>query len=642
MLGTETDATRPLPAAPRVRDLVAGADRFTVALWSIAVVQAAWLAVLLSRGWYYQADFSNLIDGRTSLSMSYLTESQGGHLAIGDRLAYWVMYRTMPLNFAATVTIRILLQAAMTLLLARLLVLLVGRRPGVLAITLLYALSPLSIQTWQWVTASVAFLPSQIFVLLALHAHVRYALTRRLVWAVITALCLFASVIFSEQAVIIALALPLLSLGYLHAGSARERVRALLGCWPEWALIAAPMMLFLAYYFGSGKFVKSDSTGLTLGQAARVVGDEFWASLLPAIVGGPLRWLGADNNFLSIADPAGWLQFLGAAFAVTLVVLSVRRTGWRALIAWAIPVLVLVTGIVVVAIGRYAQLGMMITRQFEHTGYVAIPLAMAVALAFWAGSPAQIETRLPDGGMRHPAAAGRRMTDATPDRHRYGRRTWTTVGVVTVIAAASIASQLTYTQHWADNPARSYVQRLDRDLQRLGRVSLYDTPVNSIVIPIISPNHYVSDLVALLGRSVKFNTPGRLMIVASDGSVRPSRLLVAASGVQEASAGCAVIVRGAGDWRIPLDHVPHASEYFLHMSYLQQHGAVVAITVEDSDGRRVVPVGGDRTELLGTLSTLTRRLPLMQPAAVLVHSNSLATNLCLSDVVIGAPFPVQK
>jgi hypothetical protein len=201
---------------------VRSADRFRLALGAIVIVQAIWLGALMSRGWYYQADFSNLAQatGRP-LSWSYLSLAQGGHLGIPGRLAFWALNRTIPLNYPATIVLRALAQAAATFLLARLLVLLVGRRRGVLVIVVLYALSPLLVQSTLWLTSAIGFLGSQLFVLMALHCHVRYAVTRKLRWALITAVALFSATLIAEQSAVIAVVLPMLSIAFLHDGTFR-------------------------------------------------------------------------------------------------------------------------------------------------------------------------------------------------------------------------------------------------------------------------------------------------------------------------------------------------------------------------------------------------------------------------------------
>ncbi len=645
-MSTEADAAEVAPAtralspaavARRGQLVWRRSDRFTVALWAIVVAQAAWLATLISRGWYYQADFSNLVDGSGRLSLSYLTQSQGGHLAIGDRFLYWVMYRTMPLDHGAVVALEVAVQAVTTVLLARLLVLLVGRRPAVLVVTALYAVSPFGIQTLQWFTASVAFLPSQVFVLLALHAHVRYAFDRRLRWAAGAALCLFAAAAFSEQSAVIALGLPLLSVGFLTDGPLRRRIGFVLRCWPEWTFIAAPIVAFLAYFFGSGRFVERGQTGVGAGTALRVTAVEFRESVLPTMFGGPLHWQGSPGNYLLLVQPAVWLQVAAGGLVTLLFIAGVRRTGWRAVVAWSIPVVVAVVGIVVVAVGRYRGFGMIIARQLEHSGYFAIPLAVAVCLSLWAGPASAIAERVARGGTGDPGTRG----IETAGRGR-PKRVAAAVAVLTILAL-SVTSQTTYTRGWAKSPARDYVRTLSRELDRLGPgVAMYDTPVNQTVIPLISPHHHLSDLVRLMGRSVRFNVPGRLLVVRSDGSIGPSALLIAARGRQPESKGCAIIVRGAGDWEIPLTTVPHESEYVLRMSYLQPAASVVDFAVRASDGTRIAPVAGERTELPDTLSTVTLRLPLVAPRAVLVHSGSLATNLCLGAVLVAAPVPATR
>jgi hypothetical protein len=633
------------PAEARVRP-----DIYQFAVWGIVLAQAAFLGVLMTRGWFYQSDFANLAaaTGRP-LSISYLTLPQGGHLAVGDKIVYWLLNRTAPLNHGLTIALRLVLQAATTLFLARLLEILVGRRPGVLVTLLFYAFTPLLIQTQLWLTASIAFLPSQLLVLAAYYSHIRYAASHRLTWAAGTALALFAAASFSEQSAVAALGLPLLTFGYLSSGGWRARLRETARRWPEWAMITAPILLFAAYFFASRRYVGEFGVGLGFADALRLLGDEFRLAVMPGMVGGPLDWFSGPTNALSIAVPANWVQIVAGAAVLVLVAVSVRRTSWWALLAWSIPLLIIAVGTIVVGLGRFRGLGLVVARQYEHTGYVAIPLAIAVCLAMWADRPEDVFRRLHRAAGTVPASpsAGATAPRRRPvARHPAARRVvvgCTGLALVGVLTA-SVVSSIGYSSNWAHNPARPYVDNLETELRRAGPdVALYDTPVDGSVIPSIEPQHHVSDLVALLGLHARFDGVGSdLRVVKPNGRLAEADMLVPARGVQAKRPGCAVIAHGVGTWRIPLNRVPHPGEYFLQLSYLQPNPSVISVRVLARSGRLLAPSAGSRVALPGQLNTFTARLPWVSPAAVIIGSRSLATNVCISDVVIAVIYPVVK
>ncbi len=164
-------------------------DSTTVAVAVLVCLQAIWLAVILGRGWYTEADLPNLgaATGQP-LDWHYLSASVGGHFGAPGRLMYWLLNRLAPLNWQLTVLIRLLLQLIATLLLWRLLLRLVGRKPWLVALLALYALNPILVPGLAWLTSGLGLAAGQVLVLLMLLAHVRYTRHGRLRHAVLTAL----------------------------------------------------------------------------------------------------------------------------------------------------------------------------------------------------------------------------------------------------------------------------------------------------------------------------------------------------------------------------------------------------------------------------------------------------------------------
>ena len=263
------------------------------------------------------------------------------------------MNRVAPLSYGLTILLRLAVQAVTTVLLARLLVLLVGRRPGVLVVIGLYAFTPMLVQSQLWFTAAAGFLPSQLLILIALRLHIRYWADRRIVTAAYTSAAVLAAALLSDQAAVDRPDVPD-ALGRLSVqGPWRERVRATVDCWPEWVAIAAPLLMFVTFFLGSGKYTAGQSTGVSVGNAVTVLYREFDLSVLPGMFGGPLGWIRSQANYLSIAAPPGWLRLCAIGLTAWLVYVTIRRTGLRALVAWAMPLVVIGVGILIVAIGRF-------------------------------------------------------------------------------------------------------------------------------------------------------------------------------------------------------------------------------------------------------------------------------------------------
>lgn len=215
-------------------------DGYSAILGIVVTLQAAWFGYLASRGWFYGDDLSYMgaATGQP-LRWSYLSASVNDHFVPGLRMVFWLLNRLTGLNYGITILARIVLQGTATVLLYRVIVLLVGRRPGALLVIGWYAFSPLLLPGSLWLTTSVDLLTSQVLVILALELHLHYTVTGRLRAAVGCALCVLGAVTFWELSAITALLLPIISLSFVHTGTWRQRLRAAWRRWPGWLILAA-------------------------------------------------------------------------------------------------------------------------------------------------------------------------------------------------------------------------------------------------------------------------------------------------------------------------------------------------------------------------------------------------------------------
>lgn len=631
MSSSATLVRRPTQAAQLTR-WARAADRHTLAIAAIAAGQALWLGILAAQGWYYQADFSNLAEANgRGLSWSYVTMAQGGHLGIPSRISFWVLNRVAPLDYPVTIMLRLLGQAASTVLLARLLTLLVGRRRGVWVVTALYAFSPLLVQGTLWLTSSIGLLSSQLLLLVALDAHVRYTIIGSMKWAVVTAAGVFGATLCSEQAAVTALILPILSLCFLHTGLARERWRATLNRWPGWAMITLPILAYVVYFFSVGNY---SQTAHSLGpyDVVRLITVEWFASVVPALLGGPWKWDAVGDNYLSLADPALWLRIVCALVFAAIVVAGVRRVGRAALAAWSMPLLVSAAGVVVVGVGRFDRLELLIANLFEHCYYVAVPAALAAALAWWRVEPSDVARRVQQGPPPKEVPVS-------------GRPPVPTIALVVVLAAGSLCSGITYTTRWADSPARGYVTQLTSDVHHLGRnATLYDSPAASAVIPGIEPDHSVSDILKLAGSSANTDLVATAspVVVGPDGRTHPASFYTLARAVGDRRWSCNQLVKGIGTWRLRLDRAPRRGSYYLRLNFFQQRLSTLEFEVAGADGRPVTPFAGQRTAMNIRFGTIALRLPVTAPREIVVRSGSRATNICLVKADVGFAYAAAR
>lgn len=636
---TETATPQDQRVSRTLPQLVREADRFRLIVGAIVLCQLVWLGALMSRGWYYQADLANLAEATGKpLSWSYVSAPQGGHFGAPIRFVFWVLNRTAPLNYTLTIGLRLLGQAVATVLLARLLALLVGRRPIVLVTVTLYAFSPFLIQGTLWVSSAFGLIASQLLVLGALTNHVHYALSRQFSRALAVAACVLGAALLSEQAAVTVLALPILSLVFLSAGSAKHRLRETLSCWPEWLLIAVPVLAYVVYYFtgftGSGGYGAA-AHPLSASSAARVVGIEWRHTIAPGLIGGPWRWFSARDNYLGIASPSPTTQALCLLAVIMLVLVSFRAQGWRALVAWSMPAVIAAVGIVIVAIGRYHVFGVLIAEQFEHAYYTAVPAALAVCLGLCRVDIGSVRARLSGRTAEMAPIGGRRR------RSRRGRLA--IASSVTALMVSSIVSGLSYAQLWSRSPARDYVTNLERSLRAAGpNVPLYDTAVPTKIIPLES-THFVSDVVGLTRAHADFGYAAPApRIVDGKGNIASARFYVQTDVDLSGPGFCLFPVQGATTVTRSLRAGQRPNDWYLQISYFEQHASVVRVSVIDKDGHERLPATGDREVLRSGPGGLHLLFRDSDPVAVQIQAGSPATNLCITAARIGFPYAVTK
>ena len=636
---------------------------------ALLAAQAIVLAVLVGHGWFYNDDFALLMQAsHRTPGWNYLRMPINDHLLPGLRMEFWLLRHTAPLNHPLTIAVRLLLQAGGTALLLLLLGTLAGRRRRVLLVTALYAFCPLVLTNSLWLTVALSLLPAQLLVLAALNAHVRYSATGRLRWAVLTGLCLLGGALFWEKVAVSALLLPILSLGYLHDGPPRQRLLATVRQWPGWLAAAAPITAFTAYflaagYGGAAKAVSApDLTGVLWMQWSRLVG--------PSLLGGPWSWFKDPNVSLGYATAGTTVALLAQAGFLALVLLGVRLTGWKSLLAWSIPAVPLVLGTTLVALGRFAYFGQLIATTLRYGADLAAPLFLGLGLAITPTSAAAIRRRLvppaasadplpePADPATEPAEPTEPTEPTEPDdraaldrpagqpgaARRTRPRTVLVAGVAAVLwLLGSLLSVADFDRHWGANPTHRYVNALKANIADAGPgLNLYDSTVSQAVLPIFfGPRWHLSDFLPLTGSDPTFDAPATEPLLADEkGVLRPAVLVPAATREPPPGGLCAYLAAGAGTWRIPLDKPAAEGDGFLRIDYLQPRPSAAEVRVEDLRGVVHSPIPRPQVIFGYQLSHVTLRLPITSVRAVIVRTKAPETHLCIGRLTVGAPFAV--
>ena len=368
------------PTAPTLSVTI---SREQLLLAVIVVSQAVWLGLVMMRGWYSAADLPNIAfaNGR-SLNWDYLTSTLGGHFGVAQRFVYWLLNRAASARVVAhradpdrlpgthhrdALAALPHARRSPALALDRSPRLCVQRLPGPGTAAL---------------NSGLGLVIAQACLVGALLAQVRFTRERRLVDAVVVAGLVLVMLAFAQESFPTLVILPILSFVFLQQGPWRDRVRGGLRLWRGWLVLAVAGAIFAGLYL-SGDY-NSPSSEFTARDGFWLAGQAWLKVLGPALVGGPWHFVSFPNQWSAYAHPPVVMLVLAQVALVGLIVLSVRRTGWLALVAWFIPVWTSAACLVLVGIGRWQFLGELIPSILRYSHYVPVALALGIVLAFGA------------------------------------------------------------------------------------------------------------------------------------------------------------------------------------------------------------------------------------------------------------------
>lgn len=610
MTAVDSSTTTPSPALLTVRF-----DLTRLVLGGIVFAQAVWLGVAIGRGWYTQADFSNLAEAvGQPMSWSYLREPLGGHFGPTGRFVYWLLARTGALDYTLTIVLRVALQALGTVLLYRVIRRVAGPSRLNLAIVALYAVSPLLLPGLAWLTSGIGLALGQVFALLAIETHLRAEQSQRPSTALMTGVLLALA---GVNWIAIVLVLPILSLGCVYEGSPRERLHELVARWRGWAFTLAPLAVVTSVVLTLGDLT---ARRLDLGSLYRLVRDDWLRAVAPSLIGGPWRWFAPPGTYVGFFAPSDAIILLGQLAFAVLLIIGYRRTGRRALLGWSLPAAVILANMIVVGTGRYETYGRLLAITPRYSYAVAAPLAIGIAMSL---SPATHERSI-----------------GVPERHQ---RAAVAVLVVALVVS-SVVSGVRFSHHWSQNPAKGYVDTLLASARAAGpHPNVYDTLLPQNVVSAVEPRHRVKDILQLGGVHATYEDPrSEPLVAAADGRLTRSVIVPASVGLGQLKVNCGTYIHGSGVWTIPLSKPVPTAEWYLRFELYQNAPSTVSVDLVDASGGVAHPVRGAEVPIGSTLAALNLRLPAFAPVSVRVHSHGPATSLCLVRTMIGAPFPAAK
>ncbi|MBX6384496.1 MAG: hypothetical protein IRZ07_16240, partial [Microbispora sp.] len=366
---------------------------------------------ILTSSYFVEDDFLFVGDAyEHSLTFDFLFRIHKGHLMPGALGLTWVLSRLSPYNWVLVSAVTLAVQAAVAVMLLRLLVRLFGPRPGILPPLTLALFSPLTVPAFGWWSAAINAVPLQLAMVMALAAQVRYVREGGARHARGAFCWVLVGMAFSTKGVFVPFLLFALTTSHLRPWAGpwiALMLRELRSHWRLWGSYALLIGGYTALYLARRDTAPGEGAAVPApGDAADLLG-RLLGRIFPAgVAGGPLSWGPVLPNG-GLADPGPLLVAAGWAVLAALVIATVlwRR---RAVRAWVILAgyLVAADG-VPTAIARGTGLAQVVGSETRYVADAAIVLALCVGLALLPlRDEAEPYRRPVPAGSGVPAAAG--------------------------------------------------------------------------------------------------------------------------------------------------------------------------------------------------------------------------------------------
>lgn len=480
-----------------------------------------------ARGYFSLDDF--LFMGRSVSSESlphFLFTAYNGHFLPGSLLLVKALTAVAPLQHGPVVAVSLLLQAAASLLVYRVLVRLCGARPAILVPFAIYLFSVITLPSFLWMAAWIQSLPQQIAMAGAVLLHVRYLQEGRRRDAYLAVLAIAAGLLFFEKTVLtLGVLFPLTAL-YFSPG------RGLTAWWgalrDHGKVWAAHLGLLGAY---TALYLTRDSGSLSappsLATISDIVQSAVSQALLPAFFGGPWQWVPVGFSDASAApgETGKVVAFVLAAVVVELAVLA-GRAAWRALVLLGLYVAAVET---LVILGRGNFPSPFIGGEYRYVSDVAFIASISLALAFLGPRRSRLAVPSPERGGMHDAV--RRHLASAP----------VLGAIVLALLVSSTVSLVRFSDRWSGNPAKPFLANALHDAARHKGAVVIDTDVpENVEWPMLYPYHQPSRLLSPVHPDLRFNQlpADRPLAFGPDGHLVRAHVQPTSTNVPGPRPGC--------------------------------------------------------------------------------------------------------
>jgi len=619
-----------------------------------AAVSGLVLYALIGRGGWYIDDFLNFGLARESpLSRHYLTLPVFGHLQPGTRLANWLLYRILPMNYHVASALVCLSVAFAAWMLYRILRLAFRPSPWHLLLTVVAGGTALWLPVAAWWAGGSEIAGCLVANVLIVHALLRcYRGPHRLLWAALAALWLVAGLAFYERALLGGMfaAWFVLAVG-ARSARPRELLRVLRQAWAGYLALLLVAVGYL-YVYATHRYVHSQP-GYTPTEVVHFLWVCWSHTLIPSLFGGTLRT--GQSIAESYASPPLWWLTLCQLALLALVGYGIMRNRLRTVLAWLAFVALFVPAQYAIATARLHVHGPSIGHEFRYLADLLPLLLLTIGVTVLRRRLVPIEdapgkavaaTAARSESQAEPDGAGRSATEppATEPVVQPGRRRWPAIRRGPLIATgAALAvlwtvfwiTALPVSHRWLASRGIRYVNNLRAELparDRQGPWSLYTTYAPQTVSPIAWGSYSTTPAIAALvgGHEVSADDLSKPMyVVDANGHLRPARFAGLASVPSLCSTGPQPITQ-------PVSRPLPNGLWNVQLSYRVATPTILRFAIDPGTGTAVEATGSFRGFPVSGAGRLTFAL---RQTAVTGFRLDAAPGACISDVLIGRPVP---
>ncbi|RDI63005.1 hypothetical protein [Nocardia pseudobrasiliensis] len=616
-------------------------------LIAVALLLRGWVA---ARGYFYWDDL--ILVGRAGshplLSSDLLLYNHDGHVMPLAFATAWVVTAAAPLAWAGPVISMLALQAAASVAVARMALVLTGFRWAALGPLIFYLFCPLTIPAFAWWAAALNALPLQFALAWVIADAVLLIRTGRRRYAISALVVLALALLFFEKAAVV----PFVAFGaaalvrYLDGGERVIRTVARRGLllWTGSALV---LSAWLALYFAIAEVSpdRSDAAGIRgLLHSATSLG------IVPTLLGGPwswARWLPSTPW----ATPPTWAVVLSWLALGTVAALTIRSRR-RVLPVWLAAVTyVLLAQIPVLLIRSGPNTAAELMQSLRYLADVAVVLSAAGALLLRARdlpdghAPTAVSrarervplrrSGIPDGGVPDRASTSFALSErarieagrVAPHAREVGRiRGSLALVLAAAFVASSVWSTVAFTRSWSVSPTRTYLTNATAAIRSGDPVLDQEVPWD-VLSPLTYPRNLASHVLAAVAPRGAFadSTP-RLRMFTDSGTLVDAEVWWNRAIVPGPAPECGHHIATEQPVDIPLDGPLLDNGWTTQLNYLADRDGRITVALEH--GRTVV------VPVRAGLHTVYVRV-VGNGAALRIGSHTPGLDLCLGVGPVG-------